>query len=73
MKRDEDVSLSEQPPADISRYRERTRYFDEVAARRGHSSAAVDQAFDSQHGESPTGREIAVLQYVADGLTIAAG
>ena len=61
--------LSERLPADLlSRYQEQTRYFDEVAARRGHSSAVVVGRFESLNGQAPSDREIAVLQFVADGL-----
>jgi DNA-binding NarL/FixJ family response regulator len=62
--------LSARLPADVvSRYQEQTRYFDEVAAKRGHSPAVVIGRFDSLRGQSPTERETAVLQFVADGLT----
>ena len=62
--------LSERLPADLlSRYREKARHFDEVAARRGHSSAVVVGRFESLIGQAPTDREIALLQFVADGLT----
>jgi DNA-binding CsgD family transcriptional regulator len=65
-----DHDLSERLPADVlQRYQEQTRYFDEVAARKGHSSAVVMGRFDALSGQPPTEREIAVLQFVADGLT----
>lgn len=53
----------------LQRHHERTRYFDEVAARRGHPSNVVIGRFDALRGQAPTEREIAVLQFVADGLT----
>ena len=62
--------LSERLPEDVlRRYQEQTRHFDEVAARRRHSSAVVIGRFDALSGQPPTEREIAVLQFVADGLT----
>jgi DNA-binding CsgD family transcriptional regulator len=70
MTSDKDDSVSTRLPAiGLSTYQEQAPHLDEVAARRGHSSALAIGTFGSLRGRPPSGREIAVLQFVAEGLT----
>ena len=68
--------MSDEPEVDaaerdeiLTRYREHTRRFDSVAARRGAADAlpATQPALPALEQE-PSAREIEVLQLVADGL-----
>ncbi len=55
----------------LDRYADHSRRFEEVAARRGPVTTAEVIPFQGParaHDQSPTGREIEVLQLISDGL-----
>ncbi len=52
----------------LTRYREHSRRFDSVAARRGEIAEVIHLAPVRELEQEPTPREVEVLQLVADGL-----
>lgn len=52
----------------LTRYREHSRRFDSVAARRGETAEVIHLTPVRELEQEPTPREVEVLQLVADGL-----